>query len=235
MIDRVLVLLLAGCALFGAVIFVELTSEDAGAATGAPVARRPETGPVPRAQGPGVDELLTTILDRPLFSPTRQPAARKSTDQPTDLDLTDVRLTGIVIEPGRHLAIFAVAGAKPIVRSEGETMNDWRVDSITPGEVVLSGPAGSMTLQPKIDASLVRRGSAPPRPGQVPPPAAAPGAPRAASPAAAAPPARPTGPGIAAPAPPGAAPLNPASMPAVAPPGTPLPPPRMPGAAGGRE
>lgn len=231
MIDRGLALLLAGCALFGAVIVVELTSDDDAGSASAPIARRPETGTEPRAQGPRVDELLTTILDRPLFSPTRQPAARKSPDQPADFDLADVRLTGIVVEPGRHLAIFAVVGAKPIVRSEGETMNDWRVESITPGEVVLSGPAGRMTLQPKIDASLVRR-PGPPRPGQAQPAAAAP---PATGQVGVILPAQSRTPGIAAPTLPGLAPLKPASMPAIAPPGTPVPPVRVPGAAGGQE
>jgi hypothetical protein len=231
MIDRGLVLLLAGCALFGAIIVVELVFEDADGSAGAPIARRPETGTVPRAQGPHVDELLTTILDRPLFSPTRQPAPRKSPDQPADFDLADVRLTGIVVEPGRHLAIFAVVGAKPIVRSEGETMNDWRVESITPGEVVLSGPAGRMTLQPKVDASLARPSAAPPRPGQIQPATAGP---PAAGQVGLMLPAPPRTPATATPTLPGAAPPKPPSMPAIGPLGTP-PPLRLPGATGGRE
>ncbi len=233
MIDRTLVLLLAGCALFASVIFVELMLDDAGASTSVPVAMRPEPGIPPRAQGPRVDDLLTTILGSPLFSPTRQPAARENPDVSAGFSLTDVRLTGIVIEPGRHLAIFAVPGAKPMVRSEGEAMNDWRVDSITLGKVVLSGPGGSTTLQPKIDASLVRRAPVPPRPAQSLPRAVARGTPPAAFPAAATPPARPKVPGIAAPTPQGASPPKPASMPAVASPGT--PPPRIPGAARERQ
>ena len=175
MINRLLVLLIAGCTLFGSVIVVELRSDDAGASASAAVAIRPEADTPPRAPGPRVDDLLATILARPLFSPTRQPAARPG--QPTGLDLGDVRLTGIVIEPERHLAIFAVPDAKPMVRSEGEMMNDWRLDRITPGEVVLSGPSGTRTLQPKIDARLTRRVAAPPRPAQSPPQVAAPGSP----------------------------------------------------------
>ena len=229
MIDRVVVLLLAGCALFGSVIFAELWSDDSGASASLPVAILPEPSTSPPAQGPRIDDLLTTILDRPLFSPTRQPAARASPDQPTDLELTDVRLTGIVIEPGLHLAIFAVAGAKPMARREGEMMNDWRLDSITPREVVLSGPAGTRTLQPKIDTSLVRRVAAPPRRALNPPTAAAPGAQMAVAPAAATPQAQPRGPGVMGVGPPGPTPLRPALMPAVAPPGTPMPPLRLPG------
>ena len=115
MINRVLVLFVAGCVVFGAAIVVELMSPDAGASVSGSAAIRPEAGTPPRAPGPRVDDLLATILTRPLFSPTRQPAARA--DQPAGRDLGDVRLTGIIIEAGHHLAIFAVPDAKPMVRS----------------------------------------------------------------------------------------------------------------------
>jgi hypothetical protein len=228
MIDRAVILLLAGSAFFGGVVFVELSSDATDASANLPVSIRPEPAAPPRAQGPRVDDLLTTVLSRPLFSPTRQPAARENPDQPTGLGLADVRLSGIVIEPGRHLAIFAMPGAKPTVRSEGEMVNDWRVDRITMREVVLSGPSGSTTLQPKIDASLVRPAPAPPRPAQGQPQAAAAGALPAKAPAAA-PAARPKGPGLAVPAPSGAVPQKPTSIPAVTGPGTPMSPLRSPG------
>jgi len=232
MIDRGLALLLVGCALFGAVIFVELTSEDADGSAGAPIARRQQAHNEPGAQGPRVDELITTILDRPLFSATRQPATRGGPDQAANFDLADLRLTGIVVEPGRHLAIFAVVGAKPMVRSEGETMNDWRVESITPGEVVLSGPAGRMALQPKVDPSIARRTTALPRPGQAQPAAAAP---PAAAPAGLTLPGGPRTSGVAVPALPGAAPRSPAPSPAVTLPGAPKLPALTPGAAGAQQ
>src|ERR1700680_161443 len=110
MIDRVVVLLFAGCALFGSVIFAELMSEDAGASASAPVATQSEPATPPRAQGPRSDDLLATIVGPPLFTPTRQPAGRATPDQPMDLDLAEVRLTGIVMDPDRHIAIFAMPG-----------------------------------------------------------------------------------------------------------------------------
>ncbi len=229
MIDRVLVRLLAGCALFGGVIAVELAAPDAEVATTGSVAREPHPVAAPaRVQGPRADELLTTILGRPLFSPTRQPPARP--DQPTDAGLADVRLTGIVIEPDRHLAIFAMPGAKPIVRSEGGTVNDWRIDNIALDAVVLSGPTGSTTLQPKIDASLTRRAPAPPpRLPAVTPPAgaAAPKPTASAAPAVMKPPGPAKRPGIAMPTPPGMRPPKPALAPAAAAPEAP-PQPRPP-------
>ena len=70
--------------------------------------------------------------------------------------LRDVRLTGIVIGPDQRIAIFAVSGTKPLVLSEGETLKDWRLDRISPGKVLLRGPAGTKELEPTPDANLVR-------------------------------------------------------------------------------
>ena len=82
-------------------------------APNAPGALRPQTQ--------RMDELVTTTLSRPLFSATRRPSERAVSGGPVDPGLSDVRLTGIVLEPDRHTAIFAVKGEKPLVRSEGET------------------------------------------------------------------------------------------------------------------
>jgi general secretion pathway protein N len=73
-----------------------------------------------------------------------------------------MRLTGIVTEPDHHLAIFAVNGAKPLRVTEGEAVSGWRIESITPREVSLSGPGGTKTLEPKLDPNLVQQ--APPAP-----------------------------------------------------------------------
>jgi hypothetical protein len=156
MIDRVAVLLLAGSALFGAVLLGELNAKDPGvqpAATPAPV---PAQAHPAQLQSPRMDELVATTLSRPLFSATRRPAERAVPDRPADPELTNVRLTGIVVEPDRRTAIFAVQGAKPLVRSEGETVNDWHLDSIAPHEVTVTGPAGTTTLELKNDPNLAR-------------------------------------------------------------------------------
>jgi hypothetical protein len=67
-----------------------------------------------------------------------------------------MRLTGIVIEPDRRLAIFAIPGAKPLVLAEGELINEWRVESVAPNQVSLIGAAGLTILEPKFDPTLVR-------------------------------------------------------------------------------
>jgi hypothetical protein len=112
MIDRVAVLLLAGSALFGAVLLGELKPEDPGVQSVAMPAPAPEqTSPAQRTQSPRINDLVATTVSRPLFSATRRPAERAVSGGPADPGLTDVRLTGIVIEPDRHTAIFAVKGA----------------------------------------------------------------------------------------------------------------------------
>lgn len=71
----------------------------------------------------------------------------------------DMRLTGIVIAPDLRIAIFAVSSTNSLVLSEGETLKGWRLDRILPGEVSLSGPAGTSKLEPEPDASVVRAAS----------------------------------------------------------------------------
>jgi len=98
--------------------------------------------------------------------------------------LRDVRLTGVVIGPDLRMAIFAVTGTNSRVLSEGETLNGWRLESISPKVVMLSGPAGNIVLKPQPDANLVR----PPPPVAVqsgqpdPPMAGAAGQPMAVTP-----------------------------------------------------
>lgn len=168
MIDRVAVLFLAGSTLFGAVLLGELNAEEPGLPPAATPAPAPvQAHPAQRLQNPRIDELTATTLSRPLFSATRRPTERTAPDRPADPELTNVRLTGIIIAPDRHTAIFAVQGAKPLIRSEGETVNDWHLDSIAPREVTVTGPAGTTRLEPKADPTLVR---------PAPPAQAAPGA-----------------------------------------------------------
>jgi hypothetical protein len=56
--------------------------------------------------------------------PTQHPPEAASSDHARDLRPSDVRLSGIVIEPDRRIAIFAVDGAKSVILSEGEALND---------------------------------------------------------------------------------------------------------------
>jgi general secretion pathway protein N len=186
MTDRLpIYLLLAGCLIFGGVIVVDLeAATDDGVAVSARTAPTGAAVAVRRQPGTHVDELLATVLSRPLFSSTRRPPQSAASDGPSSADLGDTRLTGIVTEPGHHLAIFAVKGANPLRVTEGEAVSGWRIESITPREVSLSGPGGTKTLEPKVDPNLVP----PPAPTSAANPVARP---PVQPPVAAAPPPRP--------------------------------------------
>jgi len=93
----------------------------------------------------------------PLSGLTRRPPKPASSDTAADPRLPDLRLTGIVIERDRRIAIFAVTGTRPLELSEGDAVKDWRLDSISPQMVSLSGPAGTMTLALNADTSLARQ------------------------------------------------------------------------------
>jgi general secretion pathway protein N len=183
MIERLaLLLLIGGCLMFGAIIFIELEPAGTEDAAVAKVAARPDTAPTMRLQqNPRIDELLAATLARPLFSSTRRPPQSASTEAATDSDLADTRLAGIVTEPGRRTAIFAVNGDKPLRVAEGEAVSGWRIESITPREVSLSGPSGTKTLQPKMDPNLAPPPGQPPTGnagGRIPTPPAAAAGPR---------------------------------------------------------
>ncbi|HTV46470.1 MAG TPA: hypothetical protein VMF05_14250 [Stellaceae bacterium] len=158
MIDRLaLPLLLLLCGLFAAVVVAELrpASTEPAQADAAIPAPKPLPAPPLREADSGYDTLMATTLARPLFSSTRRPPVQNSGDAADDSGLADTRLAGILIEPGHRIAIFAPTGAKAVTVTQGQTVGSWRVDSITPVEVSLSGPDGTKTLQPKFDPNLV--------------------------------------------------------------------------------
>ena len=178
--------LLAGCLIFGAITFVELVPDGSADAVLPGAAPRANLAPAAHPkQSARVDELLETALARPLFSSTRRPPQSTTDDGAEDTDLSDKRLTGIVTAAGRHIAIFAVKDAKALIVAEGESVSGWRIDTIGPIEVALSGPGGNKTLRPKPDPSLAQPpGPVPAAAGAQPPtlrpniPGAAPRPPR---------------------------------------------------------
>ena len=91
----------------------------------------------------------------PLLSPTPRRPETASSANDADLPLRGVRLTGVVVGPDLRIAIFAVTGTNSRVLSEGEALKGWRLDSISPEGVVLSGSAGNIVLKPQPDPNSV--------------------------------------------------------------------------------
>jgi hypothetical protein len=155
MTDRlVLPLLLAGCIGFGAILLFEIKrpARTEVAAT-VPVERADPVANLRALPTAPAAPPIATILARPLFTPSRRPPQSNAGNE-ADSGLGDARLAGIVVAPGHRFAIFAPSGAKPLMVTEGETISGWRVDSISPTEVSLSGPDGTKTVQPKFDPNL---------------------------------------------------------------------------------
>ncbi|MBV8846191.1 MAG: hypothetical protein JO307_25570 [Bryobacterales bacterium] len=139
--------ILVGCVVCAGLILIEFGSISS---------QRPSPGTrLPPAEiEPAAPE--SRKLADPLLNPTqRRPETASSADDADSL-LRGVRLTGVVIGPDLRIAIFAVTGGNSRMLSEGEALKGWRLDSISPKEVVLSGPAGNILLKPQSDANLVR-------------------------------------------------------------------------------
>jgi hypothetical protein len=186
MMDRVVVAFLVGSAVFGALLFDELSDAADPPAVLPAAARTGASLPASAPQRPRAEELIRASLAQPLFSATRRPPDQPTADRAPGPELPNLRLTGIVIEPEHHLAIFAVPGGKPLARVEGETINEWRLESVGPNQVSLSGPTGITILEPKSDPNLARPREAaqrtlvsaqPAAPGGVRPPQVAPAKP----------------------------------------------------------
>jgi len=118
--------------------------------------------------GPGspaeTGQWVQTVLQRPLFSPSRRPSQQEAA--PTELP----RLAGIVIAPRGAFAIFSVQGrSRAVVAGEGARVGPYLVRQVSASGVSVEGPAGLQRLHPTFDPNAPRGASAPAAPGQPPP------------------------------------------------------------------
>jgi hypothetical protein len=174
MIDRVTALCLVGSAFLAGILLLEFCSGVAEPTALSEPSAKSAQPPATLMKEPAIKQLVATILARPLFSATRRPPDSEQGAHPDDTPLKDLRLTGILVTPDQQVAIFAKAGGKPLVRSEGEMISDWHIDNIAAQSVSLSGPTGTTTLEPRPDPNLVRAQPSAAKPAMPPPvPAAA--------------------------------------------------------------
>lgn len=159
----VLTLLLGAAAALAGIIALEITdrSGDDDAVVPAPL-RQPAPAPQPAAARPA-DQAASwagVALARPLFSPTRRPAAQAE----APVAATPARLprvAGILISPGDKSVIFAGgAGGKPVVAREGGRVGAYQVQSIEVGRVTVVGPEGVRVLSASFDAAAPARSPA---------------------------------------------------------------------------
>ena len=117
---------------------------------------RSQTDAAARADGDALNAIAAAILERPLFSPDRRPSAQPpataAASAVSDNDMFP-RLTGVIVGPREKRAIFTGGDgkggdARSRAIAEGDTIGGFRVRSIDPGAVTLSGADGDHVLRP---------------------------------------------------------------------------------------
>jgi hypothetical protein len=162
MISRAALILAAGCVALGALVAAEITHSDIGdRAAGISPPRTAETAAAAQEHPVAPERLLAVSLSRPLFDPRRRPPQAGKDAGAAEAQLAGARLTGILTAPDNRLAIFAVTGGKPVALSEGQSVDGWRIETITPHDISLVGPGGLKTLTPKRDPKLAGTSTAP--------------------------------------------------------------------------
>lgn len=112
------------------------------------------SGAIPSAAS--LEDWVRTILERPLFSPSRRPGqvAVAATELP--------RLAGIIIGPGGARAIFATGGdSRAIVAGAGAHAGPYLIRAVGPTGVSVVGPNGPELLRPSYDRNASREANAP--------------------------------------------------------------------------
>ena len=111
-------------------------------------------------QGLALGALAASILERPLFSPSRRPGQ-------LSVAATEVpRLAGIIIGPTGAKAIFAGAGdGRAIVAGTGAQAGPYLIRSIGMKGVSVIGPNGPELLHPDYDRNATQSAAGPGEPG----------------------------------------------------------------------
>ena len=99
---------------------------------------------------------LNRVLNRPLFSQNRHPAADIAPSVARSAEPLP-RLTGVVVSPAGGFAIFAHADDdKLIVVGRGDHVGTAVVETVSVGRVTLRGPDGIVVLHPNFHEMTLR-------------------------------------------------------------------------------
>ena len=143
------------------VVFVEFITQGAGNAVASN--DPPRARPVAERQiaPPSADALTAEILERPLFSPSRQLAEDVPRDEnpaaAPEPPKLPARLAGVSIRPEAREAIFDGDGEKPLVVKQGQEINGWTLVSVETDQVVLKNASGTQIMKPTDGAPGARR------------------------------------------------------------------------------
>ncbi len=97
---------------------------------------------------PGIlQQAFTAILARPLFSPSRRPAAIAIASAAPPAVLP--RLAGTIVHGVERSVIFTLGtGGKAVIAHEGSEVGGYTVQTIQAGRVTIAGPDGEHVLRP---------------------------------------------------------------------------------------
>ena len=115
-----------------------------GPAASTTTANVPATRPATALAAVAFDDLLDLNLRRPLVDPPATTAAAKSASIPIG---PDVRLAGIVAEPGHSFAVFVTPTGSSEVRSVGQRAGTVEVLAITPAAVTVRFGGRTTTMR----------------------------------------------------------------------------------------
>lgn len=136
------------------IIWLELRPEKTiSVMTQEPVRAASPVDDKPVATSAGHDEAaVVRILTRPLFQSTRRPAARRLAAVPAAPPPSLPRLAGIVMDGDRRSVIFAPQGdSRSVTVPEGGRFNEFQVESITAGQVTVTGVGTRQVLRLSFD------------------------------------------------------------------------------------
>jgi hypothetical protein len=130
------------CAGLGAALWIELRDMPESVliaeASGAPGVPEPAA---PEEPDPAVPPLAVyaTVIERPLFSPTRRPPPAPQPAEAGPARMQGMTLKGIVLSPHRRISLIETAGAglTPQRIAEGERVQGWSLKAVQPDHVVL--------------------------------------------------------------------------------------------------
>lgn len=130
----------------------------------------PRGTPDPEGNGPGFAlpalpslQSLTETTSRPLFNKTRRPppaaaGPAQATVEPAAAMLGRYRLSGVVIDgKTRKVLVAPAAGGKMVSVSEGDMLDGWKVERISPESLMLR--AGDRTETVELRANSRRPGN----------------------------------------------------------------------------
>jgi hypothetical protein len=126
-------------------------SVDATAPSGPLRAAGEETGKSPAHEfdAEALTDIANSIIQRPLFSPTRRPSNSPDTSEGLAVGQIELpRLAGVIIGPSGAWAIFAGADGKSRAAATGDSIGAFKVRAIGPGVVTLTGSEGDRVLHP---------------------------------------------------------------------------------------